>query len=245
MTQSGRTFIATKVRRQSFRQRSGGRWAALLLVLAVGAGAGFAAARFLLQDQARTQYDHLKTRYDKAMAQARADADKLQARLDTAQGRLAIEQGVRKGLEGSLAAAQAKLGHARDQLAFFHQLFPPGPDGAINIRALAVQQQGGALTYKVLLSRNASDGSLFDGAMQFVAQGRQQGKTVKITLQPVVVASADSPASADPGRLALHFDQFQRREGELALPQGFVPSAVTLNVLQGDVVRVSRTVQVS
>jgi hypothetical protein len=66
-------------------------------------------------------------------------------------------------------------------------------------------------------------------------------------LQPqrdTVGADTQAPAGLAPG-LALSFDQFQRREGHLALPQGFVPESVTIDVLEGDAVKASRTVTLS
>lgn len=218
------------------------RWAWLVLGLLIGLAAGFFAARAWLAHQGLSRYDQLKAQFDQLSAQSQADTDRLRARVDTLQGELDIELGTRKGLEASLATAQRELGQARDQLAFFRQLFPPGPSGSVSIRALEVRQQGPVLAYKVLLSRNAtSPDSLFKGSLRFVAQGQEKGKTVKITLKPL--SAAASTTSADPNELALSFDQFQRSEGTLALPPGFTPQSVTLSVLEGSAVRVTRTVK--
>ncbi|EKU29268.1 hypothetical protein C660_15159 [Alcaligenes sp. HPC1271] len=40
--------------------------------------------------------------------------------------------------------------------------------------------------------------------------------------------------------MVLNFNQFQRAVGWLALPPGFEPTALTLNVLEGSVIRASR-----
>src|SRR3546814_19832949 len=77
------------------------------------------------------------------LAGARAEADALE-------GKLAVEESTRKGLEASLQALQSELGRARDQLAFFDQLLPPGPKGAVSIRALEVEHLGPTLQYKEL-----------------------------------------------------------------------------------------------
>ncbi len=45
------------------------------------------------------------------------------------------------------------------------------------------------------------------------------------------------------GLLALHFDQFQRSQGVLALPEGFVPESVTVTVLEEGTVRATRNVK--
>ncbi|HEU0230768.1 MAG TPA: DUF6776 family protein [Burkholderiaceae bacterium] len=219
------------------------RWPGLLLALLIGLVVGFFASRAWLANRGLDRYDQLKARFDQLSTQSRADADRLQAQADKLQGELDVELGARKGLEASLATAQRELGRTRDQLAFFRQLFPPGPSGSVNIRALEVRQQGPALAYKVLLSRNAAPGSLFKGSLRFVAQGQEKGKTVKITLMPLRVAQPATPANTD--ELALSFDQFQRSEGKLALPTGFTPQSVMLSVLEGNAVRVTRTVKLS
>jgi hypothetical protein len=221
--------------------RGSGWWATVLLVLILGLACGFAGARFWFQDQASQRYSQLKTRLDTAVAQNQADSGVLQAKLDMAQGQFAVEQSTRKGLEQTLQATQVQLGKARDQLAFFDQLLPPGPNGAISIRGFDIQRQGSALQYRALFMRNAPGDKLFNGAMQFVAQGKQNGKTVKITLGPVQVAAdtANSPGS----ELALSFDQFQRSAGILSIPAGFIPETITLDVLEGKTVRASRTVK--
>lgn len=221
--------------------RGPGWWATVLLVLILGLACGFAGARFWFQDQASQRYNQLKTRFDAAVAQNQADSGVLQAKLDAVQGQLAVEQSTRKGLEQTLQATQGQLGKARDQLAFFDQLLPPGPNGTISIRAFDIQRQGSTLQYQALFMRSAPGGKLFDGAMRFTAQGRQNGKAVKITLGPVQVAAdtANSPGT----ELALSFDQFQRSAGILSLPAGFVPATVTLDVIEGKTVRVSRSVK--
>ncbi|MEO6959746.1 MAG: DUF6776 family protein [Burkholderiaceae bacterium] len=119
---------------------------------------------------------------------------------------------------------------AHDQLAFFEQLLPADPDGAVSIRAFELEQRGAALHYRVLLTRNASDGAAFDGLLRFSAKGVQDGKTVRLMLEP--------------GQ-ALGFDQFRRSTGLLGLPSGFVPQSVTLDVLRAGKVYASRTVALS
>lgn len=262
MSQSARTFIASKAPPTARRSLGGRRpvfWRAIFLAVVVGVGIGFVLARFLLYDQVNLRYAQLKTQFDSATAQSQADANRLQATLDHTKGQLTVEQSTRKALEVDLAAAQKHLGDARNKLAFFQQLFPPGPMGSVNIRAFDVNEQNGGLVYRVLLSRNVTGNSLFKGTMQFRAEGRLHGKKVKISLQPQLgivkpgvqdgIKSGIQPAAQlgteAPAGVALSFDQFQRREGQLALPQGFVPQSVTLDVLEGDVVKVSRTVALS
>lgn len=177
-----------------------------------------------------------------------------QSRIDQAQNEVAIERAARTELEKTLAATQTNLGRLKDQLAFYEQLLPPGPQGAIDLRAVDLSlQQGRVLSYRVLLMRSGKAGERFSGRLEFEATGLEQGKVVTHILTPlqsappVTSVTQESQAKtlltdADPDSLKLDFEQFQRSQGLLALPAGFEPEQVTVRVLEGDIVLVSRRV---
>src|SRR5690606_17589531 len=121
--------------------------------------------------------------------QSNQDYEALHAQLDTAQGLLMVEQSTRKSLEATLQATQGELGKARDQLAFFDRLLPPGPNGSVSIRALDFELKGPTLLYKALLMRNVEGAKPFDGQMQFVAKGTLKGASTTLTLQPAAAPS--------------------------------------------------------
>ena len=214
-------------------------------------------ARYWFKEQAIHKYDALKQQLEGDLMVSRAELIKAQAHVDALTGSLMVEESTRKGLEASLKAAQAELARSRDQLAFFDQLFPPGPKGAISIRAFEAQMLGNNVQYRALFMRNAVNSDAFKGRLQFVAQGRRHGKTERVTLEPAkgMVAAppsietadgstpaADSQAAAD--AFALQFDEFQRAAGLLSLPQDFVPEKLILNVLEGETVRATRSVPI-
>ncbi|HUH60331.1 MAG TPA: DUF6776 family protein [Candidimonas sp.] len=223
------------------------RWlvvVALLFGLLVGGAAG----RLVLRDKASKDYDAQRQELAWQVQQSRADLDISRARVAALEGQLMVEESTRKGLESSLKAAQEELGRSLSQLAFFDQLLPPGPQGSVSIRAFDIERLGPALQYRVLLMRNSPDDTVFNGLMQFTAKGSLLGKTVKIPLQPAQRPRSGEllPASATPmpqaNDLGVSFEQFQRSGGLLSLPEGFMPDTVTLNILEGNTVRVSRTV---
>ncbi|HWK71163.1 MAG TPA: DUF6776 family protein [Burkholderiaceae bacterium] len=212
---------------------------ALLAGLVLGAAAALYWAGSASDQQAETQARQLRAE----LVSHQAELAGMRAQLDALTGRLVVEESTRKGLEATLQATQSELGQARDQLAFFDQLLPPGPKGAISIRALDIERLGPTLQYKVLLMRNAQDDRPFKGHMQFVASGVQQGKAVKITLQPALAPGSADPAAAGGAEgQDLVFDQFLRSGGLLSVPEDFTPQAVTLNILEGGALRVSRKV---
>lgn len=188
------------------------------------------------------------------LQQEQLQSSALQARHDALEGQLLVEESTRKSLEASLHSAQAELSSLRERLAFFDQLLPPGPSGSVGIRALDIELFGSTLYYKALLSRHASGDKPFSGTLQFLAKGHLDGQPEQLDLKPATAelppdvaggqsaTSTNTVASADSDPFQLAFDQFQRVEGLLALPPGFVPDSLTVNVLEGKVVRASRRV---
>lgn len=206
------------------------------------------------------------------LEQARLELGELHAELGVLEGRLAVESSTRQALERTLGTVQQELGAARDQIAFFYELMPPGPDGSISIRGFDVQRQGELLSFRVLLMRHGARDTSFEGMLQFQATGQRKGETVAVTLEP---ARLRDPANAGPivkgqggdsgpgsvegpvvdgvpensvagplsSVLTLRFDQFQRSAGLLQIPEGLILESVTLNVLEGDTLRVSRTIE--
>lgn len=182
---------------------------------------------------------------------AMVETEQAEAQTDLAMARsqLEVELGTRKALENTLMGIQQELSRTRDQLAFYEQLIPPGPAGAVAIRAFDVQRQGDVLNTRVLLTRNAPGQAAFKGRMRFMAKGHQGDKDVKIEL--VTAAALDQSGDApDPQRasgvdpLALAFDQFQRSTSVLRLPPDFTPVSVTLDILEEGVIRATREANV-
>lgn len=228
------------------------RWLALLCMLAVGLAIGAAAGYRQGQQSAAATNTVVVTAeqaaaQDAAIRQSQAESRFLRAQLDTADGEIAVERAARQELEIQLHSAQDELGRVRDRLAFFEQLLPPGPEGAVDIRGAEIQRVGQGLKYRVLLMRSGRSDTPFIGTLRFQAAGVLKGETVSVDLAPMQV-KADTPAEpgaapAAGGPLALQFDQYQRSEGVLELPAGFVPETVTISVLEGSTVRASRNVK--
>ena len=222
----------------------------LLIGVLLGGSASFFYARKLYRPQDAVVISARQAEVqEEVMRQQSTQLRYTQGQLDTADGELVIERAARQELETQLRTVQAEVGRVRDQLAFYEQLLPPGPEGSVDIRGVEIDRSGGGLRYKVLLMRSGRNGgSPFSGALRFQATGVLKGETVKVDLAPMQV-KAESGSVAIPGDnvqtspLALQFDQYQRSQGILALPEGFVPESVTVSVLEGDTVRASRSVK--
>jgi hypothetical protein len=195
-----------------------------------------------------------------------AERSQAESHFNQTQRALVTERAQRLELEKILANVQTELGRTQDQLAFFEDLLPPGPQGGLDIRAVDVVPHAEGLHYRVLLMRSGKATKPFVGALQFVAKGhcREAGLiTVQtIILQPLLAGPvpqnevalgtqseyAKTPSLApqqtedQQAVLRLEFVQFQRGQGLLALPPGFDPQSVTVRVLGGDIVLASRVV---
>lgn len=216
-----------------------------LVVVVAALFAGFMFGQHTRSGDQASRFEALQTRFDVTVAQMGFDMAKLTTERDALQSQLLVEQTTRSSLETTLNAAQSDLASARERLAFYEQLLPPGPAGAVTVRALDIEPRAGLLSYRVLLMRNGTSGSGFNGLMEFVANGVQKGKNVKITLKPAAGVGASNTEQSQSTPLKLSFDQFQRAEGLLDLPEGFVPRSVTLNVMEGLAVRATRTVNLA
>jgi len=228
-------------------------FAAALLLVGVGALMGAFIAQRPGAESAALQLRSDRLAQAAARSEFELQLQAAQSRIEQAQGEAVIERAARLELEKNLSVSQSDLGKLKDQLAFYEQLLPPGPQGAIDLRAVDIALQGRALSYRVLLMRSGKPGERFNGRLEFIASGLENDKDTTYVLSPLqsgIPANASGPvlpaqtASKDPfaDLLKLDFEQFQRSQGMLALPAGFDAQAVTVRVLEGDIVLASRRV---
>lgn len=233
--------------------RSRGR---VLLVIVVALLFGTALSTLGFYVWYRPVYRQNIAQLEQQILQVRSNQAALQAQRNVLESQLAVERSTRQSLEAILQGTQRELGAARDQIAFFNELLPPGPEGSISIRGFDVHPQGDLLGFRVLLMRHGAGAAPFQGVLQFQATGTMPDTegTVTVNLEPARAMVAGNPTGvspenpgqtpAQPGSvLALQFDQFQRSAGLLQLPTGFEPEEIMVNVLEGDTLRVSRTLE--
>ena len=227
--------------------RSGGvgRVLSWCLALLLGIAGGMAIDDLLLPEPSTDDYA-----LQVAMQQLQVQIQQEQLEVDTLRGQLQVEQGAIKGLEDELQKMQLEKARLSEQLAFYETLLPPGPQGTISIRAFDVEMVGPLLRYKVLLQRSMVNGRPFEGSMYFTAEGLQNGEPVTITLEEATAelsteqATEPVQAAVTPGKtqFPLDFEQFNREQGWLLLPDDFQIQALTMSVLEGKTIRASRKV---
>jgi hypothetical protein len=226
--------------------------AALLFVLG-----GLWVACFRQGPGAEAQQLQLRTEHAALLQQRfelEAERTQVTSQFNEMQRALLTERATRLELEKILTNVQTELGRTQDQLAFFEDLLPPGPQGALDIRAVEIAQHAEGLQYRVLLMRSGKPTKPFVGTLQFIAKGycRVAGVVAEqtIVLQPLLGGALQAQTQplgaqqteAQQVALGLEFAQFQRGQGLLALPPGFAPQSVTVRVLEGGIVLASKVV---
>ena len=217
----------------------------ILSVLAIGMLIGAAVAHFMLERPALQTAIARVEASDVELAALRGKLEQANAKAVAMEGRLLVEESTRRGLEAALRTTQEELGQARDTVAFYEELLPPGPKGELTIRALDFQRLGPHLSYRLLLMRSGSNDKPFEGRLQFLAKGVLDGEEVDLPLLASLEASAEAGEDEEADLLTVEFENFQRASGLLVLPPNFEPSAITVNVLEGRNVRASRNVDMA
>ncbi|CAJ50577.1 DUF6776 family protein [Bordetella avium] len=169
-----------------------------------------------------------------------------QAELGRVRDQLAFyEQLLPPGPAGSIDIRGAEFARAGDSLSYRILLMRSGRgetpfNGELRFQASGTLK-GQAVTVDLLPKQVKTDEAAAPGAVLPAAAAEAIPESSANAAGGTGSHGAAAHGSA--GLLALHFDQFQRSQGLLALPEGFVPETVTVTVLEGASVRASRKVQ--
>ncbi|AQQ68912.1 hypothetical protein Mag101_15705 [Microbulbifer agarilyticus] len=194
-----------------------------LLVLSTSAGAFFAG-----------QYQISKSLDEKSRAHARAldEVDRLRAQIETLRIRATTaEQSVTIGEQASesvrseLVSKDNQIAELRQEIAFYRGIMAPaeGSEG-VSIGRFSISEAGdGRYQYKLLVQQSAARHQVVTGAVRFTIVGQADGEARRYAL-------ADLSQQVESESIPLRFKYFQNIEGELQLPEGFVPEGVELSL---------------
>lgn len=229
-----------------------------LLVLGVSIGA--AGMYYYEFNQWQREKEQLQSQYQadikSTLLQEQINNQALKNQLDQMQAKSMLDQATIARFTEETARLQQDLSDRNEELAFYEEMLPAGPSGSVSLRGLEINREGRRIQYKVLLSRKSTNDTPFKGRLQFQAKGIVDGKEVSVDLMPEQLTSdnrlAEPPAAGMKGNnlkkqranpiLALEFLRLQRSQGLLVLPEGFEPFEVTLRVLEGNNVRITKAV---
>jgi hypothetical protein len=168
------------------------------------------------------------------------ERDALNDKLDTAYGdiktlreRIAVleragqidKQGY-GGVERSLKQAQDEMLELKEEVAFYRGIVSPTETASgLSIADFQVSGIGEerAYRFKLVMTQMKSNTRVVKGYARVAFEGVQNGAQVEHTLHKVSGGALD--------KLRLRFKYFQNIEGEIVLPEGFLPSRVVIDVV--------------
>ncbi|MES2611234.1 MAG: DUF6776 family protein [Pseudomonadota bacterium] len=145
----------------------------------------------------------------------------------TAESILTADRATLQTLMAQVRQLEGENRTLREDLGFFERLIPGGSAEGVAIRGLHAEIVGGMqLRWQVLVIQAARNAPEFNGKLELVLAGTQDGKPWTQTF---------------PHNAALQLRQYRRLEGMLTLPPDAVVKTVTARVLDGSNLRTSQT----
>lgn len=158
-------------------------------------------------------------------ATAQREAAELRARNTLLESDLAMMRGLQATLQKQQAETLQESAQLKDELAFFRQFFADATKApGLGIQRIALEGNGGdVVRYSVLVVRGASTKADFDGQLalqaELVPKDSASGKPLTLSIP------GDSAEAALP--LKLKFKYYQRVEGTLQVPPGYLVRTLT------------------
>ncbi|MCW8828520.1 MAG: type II secretion system protein M [Gammaproteobacteria bacterium] len=135
-----------------------------------------------------------------------------------------IEQEAYKQLQGTVNGLQDELLELKEELAFYRGIVSPGDaNKGLNLQSFELTPGRGARSFrfKMVLTQVLSTGTVAYGNIALSIVGTQEGADKEYTLAQL---------SDNSKGLQFRFKYFQAFEGDISLPEGFLPSKVNLVV---------------
>jgi hypothetical protein len=197
------------------RRRRVPRW---LMLLAAGIAVG-AAAIVVVQERwlpPRLSAE-ASTRLRASYEQADGERVRLGGELDDARRHLRDASAERDALARQLATARAANAELQADVQALVDALPPDPRaGTVAVRAARFEQDGPALAYAVVLSRDHAGTKPLGGVMQLLVDGAPaRGPERRVALEPVPIS----------------LGRYDSVRGKAPLPEGFRPRQTTVQVL--------------
>lgn len=172
--------------------------------------------------------DHRRERAGLAaeLAEERGISDELRRQLAIAETAGDIDRATYSQVESSLGELQAQIQAQEEELVFYRGIVSPQDRIAgLRIQSLEVLPSDGERRYlvRLLLVQAIVHNRRVSGAVKLQLEGVQDGQTAAFDAAEVV-------APGQPYDMAYEFRYFQGIETELALPVGFEPQRVTVEI---------------
>lgn len=179
-------------------------------------------------------------------AQSRAELEKLRVQVSELQktyseqlsasmvseGLLKTEKATVDALTAQVRQLEATNQRLREDLGFFERLMPAGEVQGLAIRGIQVDKVSDLQwRWQLLVMQATRNARTFKGRVELVFTGLNNGKPWSLTY----------PRGGQP----LEFVQYRRLEGLIDVPNTVVVKTVTARLLEGQTVRLTRTINVN
>lgn len=207
-----------------------GRWRLLLAAIAVAVLAGLWGLYEL--GRYRAGYNLIEVRSEQH--QLRSERDELQQRVrQLREEKVALERAreiearAHKEVQSDLKVLQDEILELKEELAFYRGIVSPGDMASgLRIQSFNVRKnpRTDAYRYRVVLTQVLKNDNFTSGTVDMEIEGIRErgGEKTTLSLSDVSVSSDD--------RIHFRFKYFQEFEGDLELPEGFVPFRVNISV---------------
>ena len=153
----------------------------------------------------------------------------LAERLAAVERLYALERKANSELVDSLRSLQGELLELNEDRAFYRGLVTSVTEKGLGIASFDVAsgENEHDYTFRIVLTQNLKGAKVVAGTVDLSVAGKHEG-------QPKTIAYGELE-DARPRPMSFRFTHFQKIEGRLTLPQGFVPVQVDVNVVtEGD-----------
>ncbi|NOX92327.1 MAG: hypothetical protein GXP18_07735 [Gammaproteobacteria bacterium] len=191
----------------------------------------------------RAGYDNNALHAQRELLREQIDMEKqrtrdLRAQLAVLERAGQVDRQAYDAVEKSLRQAQDEMLELKQEVAFYRGIVSPTEAASgLNITSLKLTSIGEARVYrfKLVLTQLKSNVRLVKGYARMEFEGIKDGAQMHLGLKEVSGGALD--------KLKLRFKYFQNNEGEIVLPEGFLPSRVLVEVVPSgkDVTRLKKT----
>ncbi|WP_445365475.1 DUF6776 family protein [Microbulbifer sp. ANSA001] len=195
-----------------------------LLVLVTSASSYYAG-----QYQLRKNLDEKTREYTRVLGRLEAlnsENETLRMRAATAEQSLAIGEQASETVRTELVQKENQIAELKQEISFYRGVMAPADGGeGVSIGRFILSQTADARSYqyKLQVQQSAVQRNVVQGSATFTVVGRQDGELKSYPLKDL----SDQVESVS---IPLRFKYFQNIEGELRLPEGFVPEGVELSL---------------
>ena len=205
-------------------------WLKYVVVVLLGVIAAFAfhvvqqRARLALLDAEAGYQAAARVRAESALTDARTFTESLREKVARLERRHQVDTEAYHEMDLETRRIQDRILALREEVMFYRRIMSEDRGQGLSIQTLTIKPEGAGRRYhfEVVLTRAIDNDRVTEGMVALTISGEHSGSPVELSHASVVESGE--------GHLEFSFKYFQRIEGLLSLPPGFVPRRVFVKV---------------